>query len=341
MIKLTYIVCVYNSASTIIRTMESIYRQSLAEDEFEVIVVDDCSPDNSSELVSEFATGHSNLHLVRQKQNHRVGTSMNLGIRMAKGEYIQVVDGDDVVGDGIVDTLNQCLKEKVDASINASQYETADGSLHSMPVPTDMEFPMSATEFCEKVLTDDPIFGGTQFYMWRREFLVKTNHPFVEDLKMEDTDWIEYHLFKAKTIGCSRHVTYLYLYNENSQLHLTSVSTTADAILQSYRRLEGCKLYQETLPHFVSVISYAAHCRVANSLRYRNLSKFWGGDFLTLFNRIGNEVRKELSQYPYPLLASLFLRHKYITLAFLWSTVWFPHVGRFFVRLIRNVKNHQ
>lgn len=341
MIKLTYIVCVYNSSTTITRTLESIYRQHIEEDEFEVIVVDDCSPDNSSELIANFAIGHSNLHLVRQKQNHRVGTSMNLGIRMAKGEYIQVVDGDDVVCDGIVETLNQCLAQKVDVSINTSQYEAADGKLHPMPIPTDMQFPMSAIDFCEKVLTDDPIFGGTQFYMWRRAFLVETNHPFVEDLKMEDTDWIEYHLFKAKTIGCSRHMTYTYLYNENSQLHLMSVTTTADAILQSYRRLEGCKIYRATLPHFVSVIEYAANCRVASSLRYRNLSKFRGSDFLTLYNRIGDDVRKELSNYAYPLLALMFLRHKYLSLAFLWSTVWMPHVGRIVVRSIRKIKKHQ
>lgn len=338
MIKLTYIVCVYNSSLTIIRTLESIYRQPINEDEFEVIVVDDCSPDNSSELVTNFAVGRTNLHLVRQKQNHRVGTSMNLGIRMAKGEYIQVVDGDDVVGDGIIDTLNQCLAQKVDASINTSQYEAADGSLRPMPVPTNMTFPMSATDFCEKVLTDDPIFGGTQFYMWRREFLHEVNHPFVEDLKMEDTDWIEYHLFKAKTIGCSRYMTYTYLYNENSQLHLMSVTTTADAILQSYRRLKGCKMYRASLPHFVSVIEYAANCRVASSLRYRNLSKFWGSDFLTLYNRIGDDVRKELSNYAYPSLALMFLRHKYITLLFLWSTVWTAHIGRYLVRSIRKIK---
>ena len=338
MIKLTYIVCVYNSSTTITRTLESIYRQHIEEDEFEVIVVDDCSPDNSSELVADFAVGHKNLQLVRQKENHRVGTSMNIGIRMAKGEYIQVVDGDDLVGDGIIDTLNQCLAQKVDASINTSQFEAADGSLRPMPVPTDRQFPMSAVDFCEKVLTDDPIFGGTQFYMWRREFLHEVNHPFVEDLKMEDTDWIEYHLYKAKTIGCSRYMTYTYLYNENSQLHLMSVTTTADAILQSYRRLDGCKMYRATLPHFVSVIEYASHCRVANCLRYRNLSKFQGGDFLTLYNRIGDEVRKELSQYNYPRLARLFLRHKYITLAFLWSTVWTAHVGRFIVRSIRKTR---
>lgn len=339
MIKLTYIVCVYNSASTIINTLNSIYRQPLPENEFEVIVVDDCSPDNSSDLVSEFAKNHKNLILVRQPQNHRVGTSMNVGIRMAKGEYIQVVDGDDTVGDGIVDTLNLCLKHKVDASINTSQYEDAHGKMYPMEIKSQLSFPMSSVDFCEKVLNDDPVFGGTQFYMWRTAFLHEVNHPFVEDLKMEDTDWIEYHLYKAQTIGYSPYITYTYQYNENSQLHLMSVTTTADAILQSYRRLEGCKEYEATLPHFVSVIRYASHCRVASSLRYRNLSKFWNHEFIILYNRIGNGVRRELSKYQYPWLANLFLRHKYITLAFLWSTVWMPHVGRYIVRTIRKLKH--
>ncbi len=337
MIKLTYIVCVYNSASTIIRTLKSIYRQPLSEEEFEVIVVDDCSPDNSSELVSSFALGHTNLQLVRQKQNHRVGTSMNLGIRMAKGEYIQVVDGDDIVGDEIVKTLNQCMEDKVDVSINTSQYEDSKGIMHPMIVETTLTFPMSANDFCEKVFNYDPIFGGTQFYMWSRDFLKKENHPFVEDLKMEDTDWIEYHLYKAKTIGRSRFLTYTYLYNENSQVHLMSATTTSDMILQCYRRLEGCKVYKDSLTNYVNVISCSCHSRVANALRYRYLSNFSYKDYVVMYERIGDLARNKLSVNSYHFWANMFLRHKYITLILLWCTVWMAHVGRYVVRFIRNL----
>lgn len=335
MIKLTYIVCVYNSASTIISTLESLYRQPIAEEEFEVIVVDDCSPDNSSELVTEFSKNHSNLRLVRQKENHRVGTSMNIGIRMARGEYIQVVDGDDVVEDEIIETLNQCLKDNVDVSINASQCEDAKGVMHPMIVETGWAFPMSAKNFCENVFNYDPIFGGTQFYMWRREFLIKENHPFVEDLKMEDTDWIEFHLYKAKTIGYSRFLTYTYLYNENSQVHLMSATTTSDMILQCYRRLEGCKAY-DNFPNYVNVISCSCHSRVASMLRYRNLSNFFCKDFVVMYERIGDAVRNELAVNSYHFWANMFLRHKYITLILLWCTVWMAHLGRYFIRRIRN-----
>lgn len=337
MIKLTYIVCVYNSAATIVRTLESIYRQPLSEEEFEVIVVDDCSQDNSSELVSSFALGHTNLQLVRQKQNHRVGTSMNLGIRMAKGEYIQVVDGDDVVGDGIVDTLNQCLKEKVDASINTSQYEAADGSMRPMPVPTEMKFPMSAIDFCEKVLTDDPIFGGTQFYMWRREFLIQINHPFVEDLKMEDTDWIEFHLTKANTIGCSRKMTYTYLYNENSQVHQMNITTLTDFTLQCYRRLIIAEHNRFKLPMFSQKISQASICRINNMLRYRNLTKYAYSDYPIIYKRISLEVRRDLQKYDLSSYAKMVLKYKLLTLFILYSTAWISMSGRLCVHFLRKI----
>lgn len=334
MIKLTYIVCVYNSASTILETLKSIYCQPLPENEFEVILVDDCSTDNSYEIVNNYKQFHKNMFVVRQPKNHRVGTSMNIGIRMAKGVYIQVVDGDDIVGNGIVDTLNMCLSSMVDASINTSQYESSDGTMHSMEIKSTLSFPMSSFDFCEKVLTDEPIYGGTQFYMWRTEFLHDTNHPFVEELKMEDTDWIEFHLFKAKTIGYSPYTTYIYKYNDNSQLHQMSVTTTADAILQSYRRLSGAKVYAERLTHFASIIENASHWRIRSSLRFRNLSKFWNCEYLVLYKRIGENVRMELSKYNYPILAKMFLRHKYITLCFLWSTVWVVHLCRFVWRKI-------
>lgn len=339
MIKLTFIVCVYNSASTIIRTLESIYRQPIVEEEFEVIVVDDCSPDNSSELVTNFAIGHTNLHLVRQKENHRVGTSMNIGIRMAKGEYIQVVDGDDVVGDGIIDTLNQCMKDGVDVSINASQFEAEDGSLYPMTISTNLEFPMSSNEFCEKVFTCDPIFGGTQFYMWRREFLLRVDHPFVEELKMEDTDWIEYHLPLAKNIGCSGHITYCYLYNVNSQVHNPSISTLTDFVLQSYRRLLVSQLYKTQQPKYAERIKEASIRRVSSLLRYKHLTKFANKDYAFIYRRIGFDVRKGLSEYSFPAFTNLCLMYKYLTLFVLYGTSWIVRLGRNITRLAKKVQS--
>lgn len=338
MIKLTYIVLVYNSAETIIRTLESIYCQPWGEDEYEVIVVDDCSPDNSSELVTEFAKVHTNLTLVRQKQNHRAGTSLNIGIKIAKGAYIQAVGGDDLIEEGIVAAVNQNLKEDVDVSLDTCSQLLGNGELQLL-TPTDYKnFPMSGKEFCEKVFETSPEFGGSQFYLWKTDFLRSVGHPFVEEKKMEDTDWVEYHLPLAKRIGYNKQSKYVYVYNSDSQVHKPSITTLADFVLQCYRRLEVSKKYAEEFPVYAEKIKSASDCRIANFLRYRNLTKFSNSDYVVLYKRLGDDVRRELAQNEYPRFTKLFLKHKYTTLILLWSTAWVSRWGRAIVHKIRRNK---
>lgn len=335
MIKLSYIVLVYNSAETIIRTLESIYSQPWGEDEYEVIVVDDCSQDNSSELVTNFAEGHTNLTLVRQKKNHRAGTSLNIGIKMAKGTYVQAVGGDDLIEEGIIASVNQNLKDNVDVSLDTCAQQLENGEIQLM-TPTDCtEFPMSGKEFCEKVFKTSPEFGGSQFYLWKTDFLRSAEHPFVEEKKMEDTDWVEYHLPLANRIGYNTKSKYVYVFNPDSQVHKLSVTTLADFVLQCYRRLEMSKIYQEELPIYAEKIRSASDYRIANFLRYRNLTKFSTSDYVVLYKRLGDDVRRKLSQYEYPRFTKLFLRHKYMTLMLLWSTACVSRFGRRIVHKLR------
>lgn len=335
MMKLTYIVLVYNSASTIIRTLDSIYCQPWGEDEYEVIVVDDCSPDNSSELVTDFAKGHTNLTLVRQKQNHRAGTSLNLGINMAKGAYIQAVGGDDLIENGIVAAVNQNIKNDVDVSLDTCAQQLKNGELQLMTSIDYTEFPMSGKEFCEKVFETSPEFGGSQFYLWKTDFLRSVGHPFVEETKMEDTDWVEYHLPLAKRIGYNTQCKYVYVYNQDSQVHKPSITTLADFVLQCYRRLEVSKKYQEKLPVYAEKIKSASDYRIANFIRFRNLTKFGNSDYAVLYKRLGDDVRRELAQNEYTCFTNLFLKHKYVTLMLLWSTAWLSRLGRTMVHGLR------
>ena len=337
MIKLSYIVLVYNSAETIIRTLESIYSQPWGEDEYEVIVVDDCSQDNSSELVTNFAEGHTNLTLVRQKKNHRAGTSLNIGIKMAKGAYIQAVGGDDLIEEGIVAAVNRNIKDDVDVSLDTCAQQIESGELQLM-IPTDYtDFPMSGKEFCEKVFETSPEFGGSQFYLWKTDFLRSIGHPFVEETKMEDTDWVEYHLPLAKRIGYNKQSKYVYVYNPDSQVHKPSITTLADFVLQCYRRLEVGKIYSNELPSYTKKIQDASNFRIKSFLRYRNLTKFSNSDYNILYARLSNNVRQELAQQSYGGFCDIFLRHKFITLTILKSTSWISKLGRLIVHNIRTM----
>ena len=91
----SFIIPAYNASSTIVRCLDSIYTLGLAEQDFEVVCIDDCSTDNTIEVIEHYAKKHSNITLLRQARNHRQGAARNRGVSIAKGEYIVFVDSYD------------------------------------------------------------------------------------------------------------------------------------------------------------------------------------------------------------------------------------------------------
>lgn len=95
--KLSVIVPSYNSERTIIEALGSVYLQDINRDDFEVIVVNDGSTDNSIKVIEAFISENdiNNLILITQ-DNGGVASARNTGIRVATGQYIAFLDADDV-----------------------------------------------------------------------------------------------------------------------------------------------------------------------------------------------------------------------------------------------------
>ena len=68
MIKVSFIIPFYNGVKTIKRTLDSIYQLSFCMDDFEVIIVDDCSPIMADDILVEYLRKFSNMHIIRQSQ---------------------------------------------------------------------------------------------------------------------------------------------------------------------------------------------------------------------------------------------------------------------------------
>ena len=93
---LSIVIPVYNCCPVIIRCLKSIDYPDA-----EIIVVDDGSTDSSAKVVSEYASNHPNVRLIR-KENGGVSSARNLGIESASGKYVMFIDADDyLVPDGI------------------------------------------------------------------------------------------------------------------------------------------------------------------------------------------------------------------------------------------------
>jgi len=84
----------FNAGSTIKDAIQSILNQTYKN--WELIITDDCSSDNTLEILREYACADSRIKFIRNKTNSGAGFSRNRSIDAAKGKYIAFLDADDL-----------------------------------------------------------------------------------------------------------------------------------------------------------------------------------------------------------------------------------------------------
>lgn len=103
--KLSIIIPVYRTQNTLKRCLDSVLSQSFTD--YEIILVDDESPDCSPQLCDEYAQKDYRIKVIH-KRNGGLSDSRNTGISLAKGEYITFIDSDDAIDN---DTLQLLMNE--------------------------------------------------------------------------------------------------------------------------------------------------------------------------------------------------------------------------------------
>lgn len=103
--KYSIITPMYNSFSLMNRYFDSLNNQTFKD--FEIIIVDDCSTDSSYEKAFEYAKKSDlNIRVLKTEKNFGPGNARNLGISVAKGDYILFLDSDDYLSDVCIEKLN-------------------------------------------------------------------------------------------------------------------------------------------------------------------------------------------------------------------------------------------
>ena len=103
--KLSIIIPVYNVEKYVAKCLDSVLDQGLDPKEYEVIVVNDGSPDGSLQIVEGYAEKHDHIQVITKK-NGGLSSARNCGIENAKGKYIYFLDSDDFL---ISQSLNRIV----------------------------------------------------------------------------------------------------------------------------------------------------------------------------------------------------------------------------------------
>lgn len=114
MIRLSIIIPMYNVAPFVERCIRSLEDQDIPKDEYELICINDGSPDNCGEIVEQLQQEFSNIVLIKQ-ENQGVSMARNNAMAIAKGKYLLMIDPDDYVKPNILkDRLHQLISNNLD-----------------------------------------------------------------------------------------------------------------------------------------------------------------------------------------------------------------------------------
>ena len=114
---ISVIICTYNRQEYIIEALESLNKQVLPKDQFEVIVADNNSIDNTGELVLQYKREHPDLQLIYlNEKNQGSSFARNTGASFAKGEFFCFMDDDAVADPDYLQLIVEFLQSHTDAA---------------------------------------------------------------------------------------------------------------------------------------------------------------------------------------------------------------------------------
>ena len=201
--KVSIIIPVYNVEHLLPRCLDSIFGQTYQD--FELICVDDCGPDNSLQILKEYEKAHPDkMSVLENEMNLGQGRSRKRAIDISKGEYIIFVDSDDYIATDYVETfVNEMETHDCDVAV-ACYTQDIDGELteHDSPVGN------------WSVLT----YSIPWAKMFRAEFLKKNNIHFSDIRRGEDIYFAMSQFYHGIRVHNFKYYGYRYYLNRNSTI---------------------------------------------------------------------------------------------------------------------------
>lgn len=242
MVKLSIIVPIYGVEQYLRKCVDSLLNQDISD--YEIILVDDGSPDACPQICDDYAAAHKNIRAVH-RENGGLSAARNSGIEVAQGKYIMFVDSDDYIESNVLGgLLAQMERDNLDVLRYRLQYINSQYEVFN-PYKID---PFKGNDYSE-VPTDGVSFlnsrMNTRCYAW--QFILKRELLdgciFTPGIYFEDTDWAPRMLARAKRVASTNRVVYNYLVREGSITNAVNRSKQKK-VLEDKMRLIGTLLQQ-------------------------------------------------------------------------------------------------
>lgn len=237
--KLSVIIAVYNTEKYVGKCLDSLFNQTYSN--IELVVINDCSTDDSLKILKKYAKKYANMILIDNKENRGLSYSRNVGLENANGEYIGYIDSDDYVDSDYYEKLMKAIiKEKSDVAIADMKIVYEDGS-----------FPDHVTKGCDGDLTKlNVVKNGLAASACNKVFKkdIISKYPFSEGKLNEDLAVILPAIISANKISYVEKTYYYYVQRGGSIQNSRFSDRRFDifyGVELTLKRIKGCKDYNK------------------------------------------------------------------------------------------------
>lgn len=217
MILLSIIVPVYNIENYITRCIESLLNQGFSQDEYEIILINDGSTDNSEQICLHYATLYNNI-IFKSQINQGVSAARNSGLEMARGKYICFVDGDDYLISNGLSTIFYNYTQPENPDITMYQMYITNNYLN-YPLDNKIVYPKGEKTFeghGHDYILKKGLKVNVTAAIFKKSFLIENKLKFFDYTIAEDFLFFTSALFLNPTVISTSYNIYRYIMHGNS-----------------------------------------------------------------------------------------------------------------------------
>ncbi len=209
--KISVIIPMYNVAEYISKCIDSVYNQDLDEEDFELVIIDDASPDESLTIAQEITKKRSNVVIVSQ-ENKGLGGARNTGIHYSSGAYLLFLDSDDwLLPNTLKDLVDLMSRDNLDILEFAAQGVNPQGKI-IYHIKNNSDLYLSGYAYYNNVR----YMNSACNKLYKRTFLLKEELFFLEKIYIEDFEFNTRCLATAKRIKATDKLISQFLQSDNS-----------------------------------------------------------------------------------------------------------------------------
>lgn len=216
--KISIVLPTYNGEKYIRESIESVCNQTFLD--WELIIVNDCSVDNTLQIINEYAQKDSRIRVISNEVNQKLPQSLNIGFREAKGKYLTWTSDDNIYLPEAIGRMSEYLDREKDCYMVCAAMNWIDSC---------GQFLHKHVEYKDEDLYFYDCVGAC--FMYRKEVLDEVGEYDTELFLVEDYDYWLRILLRYGHIGYIKDVLYLY------RTHNESLSVRTYEIMKRFMDL--------------------------------------------------------------------------------------------------------